>query len=258
MNQNLKQHINNINKGIVPKGWVFSEFCEFVERSKEKFNPKIEKVELPCIELEHINQKTGTINGYVNSNQQKSIKNKFCEGQVLFGKLRPYLKKFWFAKFEGVCSSEIWVLNGKRDKMLNGFLFFFIQHHRFIQTTNISSGTKMPRADWPFICKYPFLLPPLPEQQKIATILSTWDKAIELKEQLIEQKKQQKKGLMQNLLTGKIRVKGFKEEWKEMKLGDIGTFKTSSVDKKIVVGEEKVGLLNYMDVYKKFETDERF
>jgi type I restriction enzyme S subunit len=61
-------------------------------------------------------------------------------------------------------------------------------------------------------------LPPLPEQQKIASILSTWDKAIELKEKLIEQKKQQKKGLMQKLLTGEVRLPGFKGEWKEVKL----------------------------------------
>ncbi|MGR6129117.1 restriction endonuclease subunit S [Paenibacillus sp. SER-28] len=59
------------------------------------------------------------------------------------------------------------------------------------------------------------------EQKKIANILSTWDKAIELKEKLIEQKKEQKKGLMQKLLTGKIRLPGFKGEWDELPLGSI-------------------------------------
>lgn len=64
--------------------------------------------------------------------------------------------------------------------------------------------------------------PPLPEQKKIAQILSTWDKAIELKEQLIEEKKEQKKGLMQRLLTGEDRLPGYNEEWEEIRLGDIG------------------------------------
>jgi len=59
------------------------------------------------------------------------------------------------------------------------------------------------------------------EQQKIIDILSTWDKAIELKEKLIEQKKEQKKGLMQRLLTGKVRLPGFKGEWKEVRLGEV-------------------------------------
>jgi len=65
-------------------------------------------------------------------------------------------------------------------------------------------------------------LPPLPEQQRIAEVLSTWDQAIQCTEQLILQKEQRKKWLMQKLLTGKIRLKGFSGEWKEMKIGDTG------------------------------------
>lgn len=71
--------------------------------------------------------------------------------------------------------------------------------------------------------KIQVILPSKLEQQKIADILSTWDKAIELKEKLIEQKKEQKKGLMQRLLTGKVRLPGFKGEWKEVRLGSIGS-----------------------------------
>ncbi|QRG65964.1 restriction endonuclease subunit S [Brevibacillus choshinensis] len=63
--------------------------------------------------------------------------------------------------------------------------------------------------------------PKYEEQQELASILSTWDKAIELKEKLIEQKKEQKKGLMQKLLTGKVRLSGFNEKWVEAKLGDL-------------------------------------
>ncbi|QQY80296.1 type I restriction enzyme S subunit [Keratinibaculum paraultunense] len=59
------------------------------------------------------------------------------------------------------------------------------------------------------------------EQQKIAQILSTWDEAIELKEKLIEQKKQQKKGLMQKLLTGEVRLPGFDGEWEEVEFNKI-------------------------------------
>lgn len=65
------------------------------------------------------------------------------------------------------------------------------------------------------------IIPSLSEQHKIASILSTWDKAIELKEKLIEQKKEQKKGLMQKLLTGEVRLPGFDGEWKEIKLNKL-------------------------------------
>ncbi|MBP2173284.1 restriction endonuclease subunit S [Methanococcus voltae] len=64
-------------------------------------------------------------------------------------------------------------------------------------------------------------LPPLKEQQKIAEILTKWDNHIETLENLISKKEEYKKGLMQNLLTGKVRFPGFNEEWKEVKLGEI-------------------------------------
>jgi len=64
-------------------------------------------------------------------------------------------------------------------------------------------------------------LPPLPEQQKIATILNTWDKAIAAQEKLIVEKQELKKGLMQQLLTGKKRFAGFEEEWEEVKIKKI-------------------------------------
>lgn len=67
-------------------------------------------------------------------------------------------------------------------------------------------------------------LPPLSEQKAIAKVLSTWDKAIEKTQELIKQKELRKKYLMQQLLTGKKRLKGFSGEWKEYKLGELGKF----------------------------------
>ena len=86
-----------------------------------------------------------------------------------------------------------------------------------------------------FNIKLPF--PPLPEQEKIARILSCWDDGIEKLLALIEKKKIQKKALMQQLLTGKHRLKGFTSPWHEVKLGDIatiaaGTSKAQYIDKK--------------------------
>jgi type I restriction enzyme S subunit len=68
------------------------------------------------------------------------------------------------------------------------------------------------------LCAYRTIFPPLTEQQKIAEILSAQDKLIALKEKLIEEKKRQKKALMQQLLTGKKRLPGFNDEWKPTKL----------------------------------------
>ena len=76
----------------------------------------------------------------------------------------------------------------------------------------------------------PIPVPPLAEQEKIAEILSLWDKAIEQTKELIAYKEKQKKGLMQNLLTGKKRLSGFTDEWKTTKLGEICKITTGKLD----------------------------
>ncbi|NLK43272.1 MAG: restriction endonuclease subunit S [Tissierellia bacterium] len=85
----------------------------------------------------------------------------------------------------------------------------------------MTSGGAQPFLSLKEIGKLLILVPNKIEQQKIAQILSTWDQAIELKEKLIEEKKKQKKGLMQKLLTGEVRLPGFDGEWEEVRLGEI-------------------------------------
>ena len=121
--------------------------------------------------------------------------------------------------------------------------------------------------------KLKLLLPPLPEQEKIAEILSCWDDGIEKLSALIEKKKIQKKALMQQLLTGKHRLKGFSSPWHEVKLGDIcllisgnafasddfqvtgiPLIRISNIDgKNIVLDEDTVYLPNdFLDKYSNF------
>ncbi|GLQ71176.1 restriction endonuclease subunit S [Vibrio penaeicida] len=91
--------------------------------------------------------------------------------------------------------------------------------------------------------KWDFNLPPLPEQRKIAQILSTWDRGIATTEKLIETSKQQKKALMQQLLTGKKRLvnpetgKVFERGWEHGFLGDLCTFKGGSAFKEVYQGQ---------------------
>lgn len=86
---------------------------------------------------------------------------------------------------------------------------------------DIKSTTAQPAISMENLKKLKLLLPPLPEQEKIAGILGTWDEAIEKLSRLIEQKKLLKKGLMQKLLTGKTRLSTFTQPWKEVKLGAV-------------------------------------
>lgn len=92
---------------------------------------------------------------------------------------------------------------------------------------NCAAGSStMVKINKGIVEKTPLLLPPLLEQKKIARILSTWDRAIEVTEKLLNNSQQQKKALMQQLLTGKRRHPGFSGEWQWCKSNEI--FKTVS------------------------------
>ena len=86
----------------------------------------------------------------------------------------------------------------------------------------IATGSKVYGISKGNLEKFKIILPPLPEQQKIAKILATWDKAIKLQQQLIDNKKQYKKAVMKKLLTGEVRFKGFSDKWNEYHLGVLG------------------------------------
>lgn len=251
---NIRTTTKPFYNSTIPSDWEVMEFGEFTETEKGKYIP-VENEDLCCLELEHFEQGTGHILGCVKSSEQKSTKNKFKKGQVLFGKLRPYLQKYWLAEYDGVCSSEVWVLNSKNKKCSNEFLFRLVQTNRFIQVANVSSGSKMPRADWDYVSTFPFTLPPLPEQKAIAYILSLMDTAINQNNLLIAKKELQKKWLMQNLLTGKKRLgktgskQGEVGSWKEVKLGDIGKFSKGKGILKEQVLESGLPCIRYGEIY---------
>lgn len=158
-----------------PVGWEEAEFGEFVELVRVQFDPKVSAVQRWCVELEHIEQGTGRLAGSTTTTEASSTKLAFQAGDVLFGKLRPYLQKFWLAECEGVCSSEIWVLRPNRNRCLPEFLACLLQSAEFMRAVNASAGSKMPRADWDFVERTPLLLPPLGTQLEITNLLSTFD-----------------------------------------------------------------------------------
>lgn len=110
------------------------------------------------------------------------------------------------------------------------------------QIAEQSSGTKVKHTSPDRLRHVLVLLPPLPEQTKIAQILSTWDKAIATTEKLIVNSQHQKKALMQSLLTGKKRLPGFEGEWRNFKISEIGIVVTGSTP-------PKVDTVNYGDEY---------
>ena len=187
--------------------WFKHLFSDFSKLEKGKFEPKKAKDMQECIELEHIEQHTSRLLGSTNTITSKSTKNVFRKNDVLFGKLRPYLRKYWLADRNGVCSTEIWVFKANDRLILPDYLFLLIQTDYFIDNSNVASGTHMPRADWSVVKDIRFILPGLEEQKKIATILFAASKEVDALQTQLTHLQQEKKALMQQLLTGKRRVK---------------------------------------------------
>ncbi|MEH2409074.1 restriction endonuclease subunit S [Nostoc sp.] len=179
--------------------WETKNFGDMATKISSKYNPITDDNNYPCIELESIEPNTGRLIKIFDSLEQQSIKSKFRTDDVLFGKLRPYLRKFVLTEFEGVCSTEIWVLRGKR--ISSKYLYYLVQSHEFYKISNVSFGSKMPRSDWDFVSSFSFEFPCKKEQQKIVDFLAAIERKIEALSRQIDQTEQFKKGLLQKLFV---------------------------------------------------------
>lgn len=191
--------LSNLFSEKSTQGWTTSRyyFSEIAQRRGEKYDPS-SGIEYPCVELENIEQETGKILATVPSIEQGSIKNIAKSGDTLFGKLRPYLRKYAFAQQTMACSSEIWALIPS-DVVLPKFLFYLVQTEQFLRVANISSGTKMPRAEWSNIEKAEFYIPDLPVQRKVVSFLEGMDRKIAFADSMLICLNRLKASLLQQL-----------------------------------------------------------
>lgn len=198
--------------GLIPEDWVVKEFGEICYPSKARINPVTSSENYKCIELEHLSQGSGILLGFAYSQDLKSQKSIFEKGDVLFGKLRPYLRKYLLADFDGVCTTEIWVLKSEKETS-SRFLYQLVQSDKIIEAANLSTGTKMPRAEWKTVSETKIPIPTKAEQTAIATALSDADALISSLSTLIAKKRMIKQGAMQQLLQPK-------EGWEVKILGE--------------------------------------
>lgn len=160
------------------EGWKKIKLGEVAEEIRKSYEPNPNE-SLKYIGLGNIEQHSLKLSEIGESSSTQSTKRVFNSNDILFGSLRPYFRKVVKPRFSGVCSTDITVIKSK-ENCHQGFLFYFIASQDFIDfATNISSGTRMPRANWKVLSKSEWLFPPYETQRKIATILSAYDDLIE-------------------------------------------------------------------------------
>lgn len=198
--------------------WLKTDFGKIVFRNSATTDSK----ELRSVEYENINSEYGTVTKSYNN--KKGIK--FKKGDVLFGKLRPYLKNWILTCFEGKAVGDFWVLSSRKG-FDSSFVFYLIQTNRFAFISNITTGTKMPRSDWNLVSNTSFDIPIRSEQQKIGALFAKLDQLLDLQHQKLDQLELLKKALLQKLFPKQgteipeLRFKGFEDEWKTNALQEI-------------------------------------
>jgi len=191
--------------GQIPEDWV-------VKRLKFNYKLQSKKVEITnqqVIALENIEGWTGRLVSTDSAYQGQDVE--FLDGDILFGKLRPYLAKVYRCKSLGVGFGDILVYRPK-SHMDSDFSFYQFLNEQFISIVDSSTyGTKMPRASSEFIGEMYLPTPPKPEQKEIASYLDTQtqkiDTLIEKSQQAITLLKERKTALISAAVTGKIDVR---------------------------------------------------
>lgn len=213
----------------VPENWVWVRLGAVCYASKEKSNDFSN--EIKYIGLEHLEKDKGIV-GFSSADKVKSTKNAFQEGQILYGRLRPYLNKHDIASFSGVCSTDILVFeasvlvaNVLVDKFFN--LPFFIEY-----VVANSKGINLPRVSEETVLNTTFPLPPLSEQQRIVErieeLFAKLDEAKERLQEVADSFAVRKAAILHKAFTGELtkqwrRENGVSDEsWEEKKLGEVG------------------------------------
>ena len=202
--------------------WKDLPFSEIAERTSS-----IGKAgSLPGIEFEDIVSGEGCLNKDVYQKDCRKYGKIFREGDILFGKLRPYLRNILLAEFRGIAIGDFWILRpGDNDCK---FIYNLVNSEAFMRVANVSSGSKMPRADWNLVSSTMFLLPQdKVEQEVIGKYFTSLDAQISASTSRLASLKQMKAASLQAMFpqegetVPKVRFKGFDGEWKAVKLGEI-------------------------------------
>jgi type I restriction enzyme S subunit len=153
----------------LPAGWNFDRLKDVATLRKVKTGEA--SADEDYLELEDLESGTGRILNRRNTLEVESAVTLFKKGDVLFGKLRPYLEKYYQADFNGKCTGEI--LAFKPERIASRFLFHCVGSRWFIGRCNaLAYGAKMPRVSWEKqLSQINVPLPPLPDQQRIAAYL---------------------------------------------------------------------------------------
>lgn len=206
-----------VTEQVLPEGWVEAKLGDVVDYGKtQKVTLSDVEPDAWVLELEDIQKDCSVIIKRLNATERpfKSTKNLFNKGDVLYGKLRPYLNKVVVADNSGVCSTEIIPINAE-PYISNRFLFHWLKSDQFLSYVNdVSYGVNMPRLGTKDGVAAPLVVPPLAEQKVIVEKLDSLLAQVESTKARLERLPEILKRFRQSVLAAAVSGR-LTEEWRE-------------------------------------------
>ena len=241
---------------MVPNGWKVKTLGSLTDKIGSGKTPKggsstYKSFGIPLIRSQNVLWGSLDLSdvAYIDEEQHKSMKNSsVIESDVLLNITGASIGSVAISTLkEANVNQHVCIIRPKKDLDNNFLQYNLLSFEGQKQIERFQAGGNRQGLNFEQIKSFKIMLPPLPEQQKIAKILTTWDKAIDTTERLIDNSKQHKKALMQQLLTGKKRLlddngKPFEGEWEKVKLSDIANISMGSSPKSAAYNDEGVGL----------------
>ncbi|MGI9527535.1 MAG: restriction endonuclease subunit S, partial [Weeksellaceae bacterium] len=255
-NIDIPQGYKQTKVGIIPEDWAVKNLASQVYIDKSNIKNDYDKEYINYVSLSDVENGIAHYNKIKFQEAPSRAKRIAPKYSVLFATVRPNLKNFGIVEDDGVVASTGFAVLEKKKANMK-FIFNYLYSYQAERQFNaLTVGSNYPALNSTDVKNLKLPIPPLPEQEKIADCLTIWDKAITQTKKLIDAKKQVKKGLMQQLLTGKKRLAGFTEEWKEVKLGEIGeTFNGLTGKNKNDFGSG-MPYVSYLNTYRNNKIDE--
>lgn len=157
----------------IPEGWKRKTLKDIALSIRQSIHPSNTEPNTPYVGLEHIPRQSIALTSWGYSNQVDSNKFVFTQGDILFGKIRPYFHKVVFAPLNGICSSDAIVIRPIKQDLF-GLTLSLVSSVVFVDYTSKTSkeGSKMPRANWDVMEQYPILIPSPKLLQEFNTLVS--------------------------------------------------------------------------------------
>ena len=193
--------------GPIPRGWKAGCLGDIASNPRRGILPENIDSTTPYIGLNHMPRGSIALNEWGDSEEIGSNKFEFKNGEILFGKLRPYFHKVGIAPVDGVCSTDILVVAPKSDDLF-GIVLMIVSDAEFIEYTNAhSTGTRMPRTNWADMSKYEIAIPADKIILKFNDIVKSVSQKIQVNIRQSRTLAAIRDTLLPKLLSGEIRIK---------------------------------------------------